>query len=184
MQVASGIPLVILKGYITNFVFHPSSDDPVAQCEQQKCVYWFRWAAPFSERHFVVVLDASLVALLGVCAVYVFVSLIDFCLRVRITRYRPRAAFVCYHACLKTCFVAPLFLYLQYWALYDYLWGSARFLATARSPPSHKTQAFQSPGIGSRGLETGDARFDENVDVVASRVDPASLSAPLLAGPA
>lgn len=184
MQVASGLPLVIIKGYLTNFVFHSASDDPYAQCEQQRCVVWFRWTVPVVEHQTIIILDASLIALLAVFSAYVLVSLVDFCLRVLTTRYRPRAAFVCYHACLKTCCVAPLFLYLQYWALYDYLWGSARFLATARSPPSHKTQAFQSPGIGSRGLETGDARFDENVDVVASRVDPASLSAPLLAGPA
>jgi len=86
-------------------------------------------------------LNLALLTFLGVGLFFVFVNLVDYCLRVKITRYRPRAMFLCYYAFLKTWFVVPLFVYLQYWALYDYCWGGAKFIATARSPPSVKKVA-------------------------------------------
>merc|ERR1712149_73229 len=123
-----------------------------ALCEADHCVYSFPARNPFTGFEFLITLNTPLLVFLGVGLFFCFVNLVDYALRVKITRYRPRCMFLCYYACLKSCLVVPLFVYLQYWALYDYCWGGAKFIATARSPPSAKvTQADEEQAANSDG---------------------------------
>jgi hypothetical protein len=146
LQVATGLPIIIVKGYCSMFMYdtaamvgpHPTHDD---LCQADHCVYSFPVTNPFTGYSFLVTLNKALITFLGVGLFFCLVNLLDYVLRVKITRYRPRCMFLCYYACLKSCLVVPLFVYLQYWALYDYCWGGAKFIATARSPASQKKVA-------------------------------------------
>merc|ERR1712195_407522 len=95
---------------------------------------------------FLVTLNTPLLTFLGMGFFFMFVNLVDYVLRVKITRYKNRCLFLAYYAFLKNVFVVPLFVWLQYWALYDYCWGGAKFIATARSPPSQKKVADEETG--------------------------------------
>merc|ERR1711918_159023 len=133
-----------MGGYVSIFMFNPDkqrwpTDD--ALCNADHCVYSFPVTNPLTGYEFLVTLNTALLTFLGVGLFFCFVNLVDYALRVKITRYRPRCLFLTYYACLKSCLVVPLFVYLQYWALYDYCWGGAKFIATARSPPSQKKVA-------------------------------------------
>jgi len=81
------------------------------------------------------------VIFVGVMFIFLVVNAFDFCIRVLSTRYNPRCMFFVYYGFLKAMFVVPYFVYVQYWALYDYCWGGAKFIATARSPLSPKKEA-------------------------------------------
>jgi len=149
LQVATGLPIIILKGYVSMFMYRPASNligDDAALCNADHCVYSFPFTSPFTGDEFLVTLNTPLLTLLGIGFVFCFVNFVDYALRVKITRYRPRALFLCYYAFLKSVLVVPLFVYLQYWALYDYCWGGAKFIATARSPPSQKKVADAEQG--------------------------------------
>jgi hypothetical protein len=150
LQVATGFPIIIVKGYVSKFMFLPDDPNATAEelCAADHCLYSFPFHAVGTT--VTITLNAALLTFVGVGAFFILVNLLDYCLRVKITRYRPRALFLCYYACLKSCLVVPLFVYLQYWALYDYCWGGAKFIATARSPPSAKKVADeeQAPGTG------------------------------------
>jgi len=142
LQVATGMPIIIVKGFLSKFMFLPDPALTKEQlCEQVHCLYSFPWTLPVVGTQITVMLNSALLLFLGVGMFFCLVNLVDYCLRVKITRYRPRAMFLCYYACLKTWFVVPFFVYLQYWAIYDYCWGGAKFIATARSPPSVKKVA-------------------------------------------
>jgi hypothetical protein len=149
LQVATGLPIIIVKGYVSIFMFNPDkqrwpTDD--ALCAADHCVYSFPVTNPATGSEFLVTLNTPLLTFIGVGLFFMFVNLVDYVLRVKITRYRPRCLFLTYYACLKSLLVVPLFVYLQYWALYDYCWGGAKFIATARSPPSQKKVADEETG--------------------------------------
>jgi len=148
LQVATGLPIIIIKGYISMFMWNPDpslvGDD--ALCAADNCVYRFNVTNPFTHNQFLATPNTALVTFVGVGLFFCLVNLLDYVLRVKITRYRPRCMFLTYYACLKSCLVVPLFVYLQYWALYDYCWGGAKFIATARSPPSQKKVADEEQG--------------------------------------
>merc|ERR1711903_226287 len=149
LQVATGLPIIIVKGYLSIFMFNPATDlvgNSTAICEADHCVYAFNLTNPATGYEYIATLNTPLLTFLGVGLFFCFVNLVDYALRVKITRYRPRCMFLCYYACLKSFFVVPLFVYLQYWALYDYCWGGAKFIATARSPPSQKKVADEEQG--------------------------------------
>merc|ERR1712031_138729 len=132
-------------------MYQPASDlvgDAAALCNADHCVYSFPVTNPLTGSEYLVTLNTALLTFLGVGLFFCFVNLVDYALRVKITRYRPRCMFLCYYAFLKSCLVVPLFVYLQYWALYDYCWGGAKFIATARSPPSQKKVADEETGLG------------------------------------
>merc|ERR1711981_406775 len=131
------------------FMWNPPANlvgDDDALCAADHCVYSFQVTNPLTGTEFLVTLNTPLLTFLGVGLFFCFVNLVDYALRVKITRYRPRCMFLCYYACLKSFLVVPLFVYLQYWALYDYCWGGAKFIATARSPPSQKKVADEEKG--------------------------------------
>jgi len=151
LQVATGLPIIIVKGYVSKFMFLPDPAlTPEQLCEQDRCLYTIPWSVPLTGATFNLQPNIALLTFLGAGLFFVLVNGLDYCLRVKITRYRPRAMFVCYSVCLKSMLVVPLFVYLQYWALYDYCWGGGKFIATARSPPAMKKVADeeQAPATG------------------------------------
>jgi len=150
LQIASAIPLVIFKGYLSRFVFGAPGTEAEQQqlCENDNCVYSFLWHSPILNRDFFVTVNWAMIAFVAVLLFYVVLAGIDYILRVRTTRYSNKAMFMAYFAFLKSAVVVPLFVYLQFWALYDYCWGGAKFIATARSPPSAK----KSPGEEGKNL--------------------------------
>jgi len=149
LQVATGLPIIIIKGYVSMFMWSPDASlvgNADALCAADNCVYSFPITNPLSGYQFLATPNKALMTFLALGIFFCLVNLVDYALRVKITRYRPRCMFLTYYACLKSCLVVPLFVYLQYWALYDYCWGGAKFIATARSPPSQKKVADEEQG--------------------------------------
>ena len=149
LQVATGLPIIIVKGYVSIFMFNPDASlvgDDDALCAADHCVYSFPWTNPVSGNELFITLNTPLLVFLGLGIFFMLVNLVDYVLRVKITRYSSRCLFLAYYAFLKSMLVVPLFVYLQYWALYDYCWGGAKFIATARSPPSQKKVADEEQG--------------------------------------
>merc|ERR1712113_206231 len=136
-QVATALPLIILKGYLSIYAFGAADDANSTLdklCKQDKCVFEFQTENPITGVKWNVALPLPLAIFCCVGAFFVLVNGFDFLCRVLTTRYRPRLMFFVYYAFLKPMLVAPYFVYVQYWALFDYCWGGAVFKATARSP--------------------------------------------------
>merc|ERR1712203_439850 len=142
-QVATALPLIILKGWLSIFAFGEVDDATMSWeklCKRDQCVWEFELDNPFSGIHWNVALPLPVAVFVAAGTIFILVNGFDFLCRVLTTRYRPRIMFVIYYALLKPMFVAPYFVYVQYWALYDYCWGGAKFIATARSPLSPKKE--------------------------------------------
>lgn len=138
-QIATALPFVIIKGWLSIYAFGPTSD--ASFCAERNCVWSFPITNPVNGTHWIVALPLPLVIFVGVMIIFLVVNAFDFCIRVLSTRYNPRCMFFVYYGLLKSMFVVPYFVYVQYWALYDYCWGGAKFIATARSPLSPKKEA-------------------------------------------
>jgi len=138
-QIATALPFVIIKGWLSIYAFGPTSD--ASFCAERNCAWSFPITNPVNGTHWIVALPLPLVIFAGVMIIFLVVNAFDFCIRVLSTRYNPRCMFFVYYGLLKSMFVVPYFVYVQYWALYDYCWGGAKFIATARSPLSPKKEA-------------------------------------------
>jgi len=143
-QVATALPLIILKGWLSIYAFGAVDDTTwtaESLCQRDNCVWEFEVQNPFTENRWNVALPLPLVIFVCAGLFFVLVNGFDFLCRILTTRYRPRIMFFLFYAVLKQTFVVPYFVYVQYWALYDYCWGGAKFIATARSPLSPKKEA-------------------------------------------
>jgi hypothetical protein len=143
-QVATALPLIILKGWMSIYAFGDVDDAQLTWqklCNRDSCIWEFVVNNPWTGSHWNVALPLPLAIFICAGIIFVLVNAFDFLLRVFTTRYRPRIMFFFYYGLLKQMLVAPYFMYVQYWALYDYCWGSAKFIATARSPLSPKKEA-------------------------------------------
>jgi len=139
-QVAVMLPLIILKGWLSIYAFGPIDGTQTMSdlCNRDGCVWAFVTTNPFTGTQWNVALPLPLAILICCIVFFMLVNGFDFMVRVCTTRYRPRIMFFIYYGMLKPTFVAPYFVWVQYWALYDYCWGGAKFIATARSPLSPK----------------------------------------------
>lgn len=143
-QVATALPLIILKGWLSIYAFGAVGDKTWTReklCDRDSCVWEFEVQNPFTSTLWNVALPLPFIVFLCGGLFFVLVNAFDFLCRVLTTRYRPRIMFFVYYGLLKQLFVVPYFVYVQYWALYDYCWGGAKFIATARSPLSPKKEA-------------------------------------------
>lgn len=136
--VATALPLIILKGWLSIYAFGDTHLGKETFCAETQCTWSFPVRNPINGHHSIVALPLPIVLFVCFGMFYLLLNAVDFCIRVVTTRYRPRCMFVAYYAFLKGLFVMPYFVWLQYWALYDYCWGDAKFEATARSPQSPK----------------------------------------------
>lgn len=143
-QVATALPLIVIKGWLSIFAFGSTDDSTLTWsklCARDSCVWEFSVSNPFTSLEYNVALPLPAAILVCFGVAFIAVNAFDFICRILTTRYRPRLMFLVYYAVLKPMFVAPYFTYVQYWALYDFCWGGAKFIATARSPVSPKREA-------------------------------------------
>lgn len=148
-QVATSIPLILMKSWLSIYAIGSTTDPNMGLgklCGRDDCVLTFEDVRnPFTGNHWNVALPLPVAIFLVIVLCFMLMNGFDFLLRVMTTRYRPAAVFFLYYGLLKPMFVAPYFVYVQYWALYDYCWGGAKFVATARSPLSPKSEALDKP---------------------------------------
>jgi len=138
-QVATVFPLIIIKGWLSLYGFAPSSTLNFCQ-NNTNCAYEYGPITTLSGSHVNLVFPMTLLIFMGLCLFFLLVNLVDFMIRICTTRYKPRLMYLVYYGVLKGICVQPYFVYLQYWALFDYCWGGAKFIATARSPISPKNR--------------------------------------------
>jgi len=143
-QVVTAMPLIIMKSWLSIYSISAISDANMTLqklCARDNCVITFEdvWN-PLTGHHFHMALPLPIAIFAAMTLAFMLLNALDFIIRVLTTRYRPSLMFFIYYGCLKQMFVAPYFLYVQYWAMYDYCWGGAKFIATARSPLSPKSE--------------------------------------------
>lgn len=143
-QVVTAMPLIIMKSWLSIYSVSAMSDANMTLqklCARDNCVITFEdvWN-PLTGHHFHMALPLPIAIFAAMTLAFMLLNALDFIIRVLTTRYRPSLMFFIYYGCLKQMFVAPYFLYVQYWAMYDYCWGGAKFIATARSPLSPKSE--------------------------------------------
>merc|ERR1712110_846269 len=140
----------MIKSWLSIYAFGAVSDARMTLeqlCSRDNCVVYFPDVRnPVTGNHWNVALPLPVALFAALTVLFVMINAFDFAVRVLTTRYRPRIMFLIYYGILKPMFVAPYFCYVQYWALYDYCWGGAKFIATARSPPSQKKVADEETG--------------------------------------
>jgi hypothetical protein len=137
-QVAVALPIVVLKGLLVKYMFGDADvlDFSLSHlCKRDGCVFDFVITMP-SGHKVGVAMNLAMVIAAAVLFAMVLLYAIDLVLRVSILRYRPRIAFCCHFSIFQYIIMVPFFVYVQFWALYDYSWGGAKFIATARTPSS------------------------------------------------
>jgi hypothetical protein len=146
-QVVASIPLILMKSWLSIYALGYENDANMTLqklCDRDNCVISFEHVRnPVTGSFWNVALPLPMAIFVVMTIVFLLINGFDFIVRVMSTRYRPRVMFFIYYSILKPVFVAPYFCYVQYWAMYDYCWGGAKFIATARSPLSPKSEQAQ-----------------------------------------
>lgn len=127
-QMAQLLPLAIAKSWFSIHVYGPGTYNQ--KCLDEDCqgsieVFGTQLAIP-----------EALAWQLGILGVYFVINLVDYFLRLGISRVRPRLAYILFGLFAVPLVMQPWLTYLQFWALYDYCWGGAKFICTARSSSS------------------------------------------------
>jgi cellulose synthase/poly-beta-1,6-N-acetylglucosamine synthase-like glycosyltransferase len=127
LQVCQMIPLAVVKGFLHKHVFGDEDASFRNMCKHEGCI------AKMVINGEEVAFPMAFVVFGSLFLVMFVLYIVDASLRTLLTRYRPRAAF-----CIFSMFIAPFIMtpfrtYVQFWALYDYCWGNAKFICTARS---------------------------------------------------
>jgi cellulose synthase/poly-beta-1,6-N-acetylglucosamine synthase-like glycosyltransferase len=142
--VATSIPVVMIKSWLSIYALGSINDANMSLqklCARDNCVISLEdFRNPVTGNHLNLAIPLPVAILAAMTVAFMLINAFDFLVRVMSTRYRPRVMFLIYYGILKPMFVAPYFCYVQYWALYDYCWGGAKFIATARSPLSPKNE--------------------------------------------
>jgi hypothetical protein len=143
-QVVGCMPLIMMKSWLSIYALGAVNDVNMTLqklCERDNCVISFEDVkSPISGELFNIALPLPIAIFAAMTIIFMIINGFDFIIRVLTTRYRPSLMFFVYYGVLKQMFVAPYFCYVQYWAMYDYCWGGAKFIATARSPLSPKSE--------------------------------------------
>lgn len=127
LQVCQIIPLAVTKAFISMHVF---GDEPASlrnMCRNEDCI------AKFVINGTEVAFPLAFVVFVSLFAFWLLLRIIDIVIRTLLVRYRPRAAWCLFTTFLVPFTYLPFTMYVQYWALYDFCWGSAKFICTARS---------------------------------------------------
>jgi hypothetical protein len=146
-QVVTCIPLIMIKSWMSIYALGYVNDANMSLqklCSRDNCVITLEdFRNPITGNHWNIALPLPVVIFAAMTIAFMLINGFDFIIRVMSTRYRPRVMFFIYYGILKPMFVAPYFMYVQYWAMYDYCWGGAKFIATTRSPLSPKSEQAQ-----------------------------------------
>jgi hypothetical protein len=144
-QIATSIPIILIKSWLSIYAFGAVDDARMTLeklCSRDDCVFTLQDIRnPLTGNHWNIAIPLPVAFFAALTVAFMLINAFDFLVRVMTTRYRPRVMFFIYYGILKPMFVAPYFVYVQYWAMYDYCWGGAKFIATARSPLSPKSEA-------------------------------------------
>jgi len=138
-QLASILPLIIIKGWISVYAFSPALQENFC-LNNTNCAYELGPITTLDGSRWYFAMPLVLIIFVVFAAFFLLVNAFDFIVRVCSTRYRPRFMYFVYYGLLKGLCVQPYFVYLQYWSLFDYCWGGGKFIATARSPISPKNR--------------------------------------------
>jgi hypothetical protein len=149
MQAFMIIPLGISKCFMWHHLFSPDRVSMIPKlCSHEDCLTTF----PVFGNSFV--LTGIFFVFLCIFIVYFGIWMFDCCIRVAVTRYRPRSIW-----CFNAIFIAPITLvpfltYCQFFALRDYCFGGAKFIPTKRSPSTsaEKLSASQGSLVSSNSL--------------------------------
>jgi len=157
LQVATALPLIIMKGYISVLVVGRGTSPNIWSllCKRDDCAWEFEMS-DLKGRPVIFAMPFPLLVFMILLLTWIFLSQLDFWMRVGVTRYRPRCLMVLNSAVLQHIFMLPYFFYVQFWAQYDYCWGGGKFLATARSSLSPKSaqegaESLQQPLLANQG---------------------------------
>merc|ERR1712100_792190 len=130
LQMCQLIPLVVTKGYISKHVFGDAPVDWKRMCQNEDCI------AKLTINGKEIAFPLVFVLWLSIFLVLVLLWSVDVAIRTAVTRYRPRALWCCFTVFLAPFVATPFRMYVQFWAMYDFLWGSAKFICTERSSVS------------------------------------------------
>jgi hypothetical protein len=141
LQICQMLPLAVAKGFLRNRVFgdqdaslrHVFGDQHSifrSMCENDDCIGTL--VINGQEIH----LPIAFIIFAAVFLVIPLLCIMDLLVRTALTRYRPRAAFCLFNAFVGPIIMLPFQAYTQFWALYDYCWGNAKFICTMRTSSS------------------------------------------------
>jgi len=126
-QMTQLLMLAVVKSYFWDHVWGPFTT--AQKCDGEDClatdvaVLGWSWAMPL-----------LLCVSLGIFAAYIALNLLDMCIRLATTRYRPRIFYLLFGIFVVPTVMIPYLTYMQFWAIFDYSWGGAKFIVTTRSP--------------------------------------------------
>lgn len=137
-QLCQVIPFGMVKSYFLMYVFGGKHDTIASmwhRCAGQDCQAVFNVTWPWGQQE-VAALPLAVVMLAVLITIIILTCLIDHAFRLATTRYRPLLPWACFSMFFKHFTVIPYIFYLQFRALHDYMWGSAKFIVTPRSSVS------------------------------------------------
>lgn len=130
LQMCQLIPLAVTKGYLLKHIFGDAPADwkhMLHMCQKEDCI------ATFTVHGTEVALSLELVVWLSIFVLLLLAWIVDVMVRTAATRYRPRALWCCFTVFVAPFVATPFRMYVQFWAMYDFCWGSAKFICTERS---------------------------------------------------
>lgn len=129
------VPFGMVRSYLLQHVFggkHATIAAMWRTCAGQDCLGVFDVSLPWVG-HETVAAPLAAVVFAALLAVIVLTCVTDHIFRCLTTRYRPILPWAVFNFAAKQIMVIPYIFYLQFMALHDYMWGSAKFIPTPRS---------------------------------------------------
>merc|ERR1712048_16228 len=127
LQMCTLIPLAVTKSFLFKHVFGDEKFDWKHMCRHEDCI------AKFNLDGQEIAFPFAVVVWLSIFAFWLLMWTVDIAIRTAVTRYRPRALWCCFTVFLSPFVAIPFRMYVQFWAMHDFCWGSAKFICTERS---------------------------------------------------
>lgn len=134
-QLCQLLPFGMVKNYFLLHVLGGKHDTIASmwhRCIGQDCLAVFNVTWPWGQKE-VTALPMAVVMMGVLLGIIVLTCLVDHMFRFATTRYRPLLPWACFSMVFKHFTVMPYIFYLQFRALHDFMWGSAKFIVTPRS---------------------------------------------------
>jgi len=144
LQMATFLPLCIMKGYIVKHVWGEGKVSLDTMCAGEDCISHFTMTDPITQNTVLVAIPLVFLVLFVILLWSWCLMFADCCGRASVTRWKPRCLW--YLIRITTPIVVfPFYIWVQFWALHDYCWGGAKFIPTTRSPSSSPPRSPKSP---------------------------------------
>jgi len=134
-QLCQIVPFAMVKSFFLLHVLGGRHDTVASmwhRCAGQDCLSVFKVSWPWGQDE-AIALPLPFALMLLLVAVMTLTCLLDHVLRFATTRYRPLLPWALFSLVFKHFTVIPYIFYLQFRALHDFMWGSAKFIVTPRS---------------------------------------------------